>query len=98
MRANRYGVIAAFCCLLGGCAISRQLDQEGGEASSLDLRGALAGCRHAYPDQITQAISRADCIVKATGIVRYELAFPDLLDQENVVRKSLPDHVQSGKI
>ena len=98
MQANRSWVIAAFCCLLGGCAISRQLDQESGEASSVDLRGAVAGCRHAYPDQITQAVVRADCIVKATGIVRSELPFPDLLDQENALRKSLAEQVQSGKI
>jgi hypothetical protein len=95
-QAHRCLVSATLCCLLAGCAISRQLDQE--EAPSVDLRGAVAECRNAYPDQITQAVVRADCIVKATGVVRSELPFPGLLDQENALRKSLAEQVQAGTI
>ena len=95
-RAHRCLVIVALCYLLAGCATSGQLDQE--EAPSVDLRGALAECRNAYPDQITQAVVRADCMIKATGVVRPELPFPDLLDQENALRKSLAEQVQAGTI
>jgi hypothetical protein len=95
LQAHRCLVGAALCCLLAGCAISR-LDQE--ETPSVDLRGAVAECRNAYPDQVTQAVVRADCIVRATGVVRPELPFPELLDQENALRKSLAEQVQAGKI
>jgi hypothetical protein len=58
----------------------------------------LAECRNGHPDQITQAVARAACMIKATEILRPLLPFPDLLDQENNLRKSLAAQVQSGNI
>ena len=37
-------------------------------------------------------------MIKATGVVRPELPFPELLDQENALRKSLAEQVQAGTI
>jgi hypothetical protein len=48
--------------------------------------------------QLTQAVARAACVVKATELVRPLLPFPELLDQENALRKLLAEQVQSGKI
>jgi hypothetical protein len=65
---------------------------------SLNLNDALAECRSGYPDQITQAVARAACVIKATQPLRPLLPFPDLLDRENALRKSLAEQVQSGSI
>jgi hypothetical protein len=62
------------------------------------LNAALAECRNNFPDQITQAVGRAACVIKATELVRPSLPFPELLDQENALRKLLAEQVQSGKI
>ena len=49
----------------------------------------LAGC----------AISRhAACVTKATELLRPMLPFPDLLDQENAMRKSLAEQVQNRNL
>lgn len=63
-----------------------------------NLNDALAGCRNGYPDQITQAVARAACVITATELLRPLLPFPDLLDQENKLRKSLAEQVQGGSI
>jgi hypothetical protein len=63
-----------------------------------NLNDALAECHNGYPDQITQAVARAGCVIKATEILRPLLPFPELLDQENALRKSLAEQVQSGKV
>jgi hypothetical protein len=55
-------------------------------------------CSHDYPDEITQAIARAACVTKATELLRPMLPFPDLLDQENALRKSLAEPVQTRKL
>ena len=55
--------------------------------SPLNLNEALAECRSGYPDQITQAVARAACVIKATEPLRPLLPFPDLLDRENALRK-----------
>src|SRR5882672_1177912 len=65
---------------------------------SLNLNDALAECRSGYPDQITQAVARAACVIKATQPLRPLLPFPDLLDRENALRKSLAEQVQNGSI
>jgi hypothetical protein len=66
--------------------------------SPLNLNDALADCRSGYPDQITQAVARAVCIIKATEQLRPLLPFPDLLDRENALRKSIAEQVQNGSI
>jgi hypothetical protein len=91
------------CAVLTGCGISRQAEQQAAEEpapapASLNLNDGLAECRYAYPDQITQAVARAGCVIKATELLRPMLPFPDLLDQENALRKSLAEQVQSGKV
>jgi len=87
------------CVLLAGCGVTRQADQSDGTGPTpADLNDALAECRHAYPDQITQAIARAACVIKATEQLRSALPFPDLLDQENALRKSLAGQVESGQV
>jgi hypothetical protein len=83
---------------LSGCGISRQIEQDEATPASLNLNGALAECRSLYPDQITQAVARAACVVKATEQLRPLLPFPDLLDRENALRKSLAEQVQNGSI
>ncbi|WP_253640196.1 hypothetical protein [Bradyrhizobium sp. USDA 4541] len=64
-------------------------------AEPVNLNGALAECRRAFPDQIAQAVARASCVIKATELVRPLLPFPDLLDRENVLRKALAEQVQA---
>ena len=67
-------------------------------AEPLNLNTIVAVCRSGYPDQITQAVARAACIIKATEQLRPLLPFPDLLDRENALRKSLAEQVQNGSI
>jgi len=55
----------------------------------LNLNDDLAECRNGYPDQISQAVARAGCVVRATEQLRPLLPFPDLIDRENALRKSL---------
>lgn len=59
---------------------------------------ALAQCRYAYPDEIIQAVARAACVNKATELLRVMLPFPDLLDQESAMRKSLAEQVQARNL
>ena len=92
-------VLAMLCALLAGCGISRQADQQEQEPSALSgINDALAECRHAYLDEITQAVMRAACLNKALEPLRSLLQFPDLLDQEIVMRRSLAEQVQARKI
>ena len=84
--------------VLTGCGISRQVEQNEADPAPVNLNDALAECRNRYPDQLTQAVARAACVIKATEILRPLLPFPDLLDQENALRKSLAEQVQSGNI
>ena len=95
----RSPVVVAVCVLLAGCGINRLADQlEAGDPTPVNFNDALAECRHAYPDQITQAVARAACVVKATELLRPALPFPDLLDQENALRKSLAEQVQNKSL
>ncbi|MGY2845133.1 hypothetical protein ACVIWU_004996 [Bradyrhizobium sp. USDA 4509] len=64
-------------------------------AEPVNLNGALAECRNAFPDQIAQAVARASCVIKATELVRPLLPFPELLDRENALRKALAEQVQT---
>ncbi|MGY2805155.1 hypothetical protein ACVIHF_001885 [Bradyrhizobium sp. USDA 4506] len=64
-------------------------------AATVNLSGALAECRSAFPDQIAQAVARASCVIKATDLVRPLLPFPELLDRENALRKALAEQVQT---
>jgi len=41
---------------------------------------------------------RALCIIKATEQLRPLLPFPDLLDRENALRKSLAEQVHNGSV
>ncbi|MCC8983736.1 hypothetical protein [Bradyrhizobium acaciae] len=63
--------------------------------AAVNLNGALAECRSAFPDQIAQAVERASCVIKATELVRPLLRFPELLDRENAMRKGLAEQVQA---
>lgn len=83
---------------LAGCSISRQIEQDEAAPTPLNLNEALAECRNGYPDQITQAVARAACVIKATQQLRPLLPFPDLLDRENAFRKSLAEQVQNGSV
>jgi hypothetical protein len=83
---------------LAGCSISRQIEQNEAAPTALNLNDALADCRNGYPDQITQAVARAACVIKAMEQLRPLLPFPELLDRENVARKSLAEQVQNGSI
>lgn len=86
------------CCALTACGAVHQAALEEADAPAISLADALANCRNLFPDQIAQAVLRADCFVKATeAAVRPTLPFPELLDQENMLRKSLADQVQSGR-
>ncbi|TWB88445.1 hypothetical protein FBZ93_118125 [Bradyrhizobium macuxiense] len=64
-------------------------------AETVNLNGALAECRSAFPDQIAQAVARTSCVIKATDLVRPLLPFPELLDRENALRKALAEQVQA---
>ncbi|MGF6313546.1 hypothetical protein ABIB82_007699 [Bradyrhizobium sp. i1.8.4] len=66
--------------------------------ATVNLSGALAECRSAFPDQIAQAVARASCVIKATDLVRPLLPFPELLDRENALRKALAEQVQARAI
>lgn len=90
-------VALGFVAALTACGISREVvEQDGAEPAPLNLNQALAECRNRYPDQITQAVARAACVVKVTELLRPLLPFPELLDRENDLRKSLAERVQSG--
>jgi len=85
--------------LVTNCGAVRQAVQNESVAEPTSLSDALLTCTSLYPDQIAMAIARSDCIIQATTeIVRPTLSFPDLLDQENALRKSLAEQVQAGKI
>jgi hypothetical protein len=88
----------AVCMLLAACGAVRQAIEEEVDPAPANLNDALTECRNAFPDQITQAVARAASVVKATELVRPLLPFPELLDQENALRKLLAEQVQSGKI
>ena len=95
----RLFLVMPLCVLQAGCGISGQADQQdAADPAPFDLNDALAECRHAYPDQITQASARAGCVIKATEQLRSVLPFPDLLDQENTLRKSLAGQVEGRKL
>ena len=90
--------VAGLAVALAGCSISRQIEQDEAAPTPLNLNEALAECRNGYPDQITQAVARAACVIKTTEQLRPLLPFPDLLDRENALRKSLAEQVQNGSI
>ncbi|MGY8637443.1 hypothetical protein RAD15_33735 [Bradyrhizobium sp. 14AA] len=93
----RNAVVALLFGLLAGCGGTRLALQNEAEDSSVNLAEALADCRNGFPDQIAQAVPRADCIVKATELsVRPGLRFPELLDRENALRKALAVQVSAG--
>jgi hypothetical protein len=91
-------VVLAICMMLAACGAARQVVEEESDSPGPNLNNALAECRDAFPDQIVQAVQRAACVVKATELVRPVLPFPELLDQENALRKSLAEQVQNGRI
>ena len=87
------------CALLAACGISRQADQQEAADTTLnDINDAITECRHANPDEMVQAVARAVCMNKAVEPLRALLQFPDLLDQEIAMRKSLAEQVQARKM
>ena len=95
----RNAVVAFLFSLVAGCGGTRLALQSEAEESSVNLADALADCRNGFPDQIAQAVPRADCIVKATELsVRPGLRFPELLDRENTLRKALAAQVAAGNV
>jgi hypothetical protein len=86
------------CALIAGCGSSQQADQEPQDTTLDGISEALAECRHAYPDEIIQAVARAACVNKAIAPLRPLLRFPDLLDQEIALRKSLAGLVQNNQL
>ncbi|MCA6122763.1 hypothetical protein J6500_12775 [Bradyrhizobium sp. WSM 1704] len=98
-RPARRLAVLSFCILLATCGPARQaIEEQAAEPASASLNDALAECRNAFPDQIAQAVARASCVIKATELVRPLLPFPDLLDRENALRKSLAEQVQGGTV
>jgi hypothetical protein len=83
------------CVMITGCGSSRQ--QEAPDSTLDDMNEALAECRRAHPDEITQAVARAACVNRVIAPLRPLLRFPDLLDQEIALRKSLAEQIQNGK-
>lgn len=96
--AIRSVIVLATFAALAGCGISRQIEQVEPDRAPANLNHELAGCRNGYPDQITQAVARAECVIRATEMLRTLLPYQELLDQENTLRKSLAEQVQSGSI
>jgi hypothetical protein len=96
-RMRPLAVLAA-CTLLTACGAVPQAIEQEADPPPVNLNDALAECRNGYPDQITQAVPRAACVIKATEPLRPLLPFPELLDQENSFRKTLAEQVQSGSI
>jgi hypothetical protein len=96
--AMRSLVMLGFIVGLAGCGTSRLVEQSDADPAPFNLNDALAECRNGYPDQLTQAVARAACMIKGTDQLRPLLPFPELLDQENALRKSLAEQVQSGSI
>jgi hypothetical protein len=105
-RARRYArlfqlypVLILTSLLLANCGAIRQSVQDEAGAPPVSFGDALEACRNLYPDQIVKAVARADCIIRATTeIVRPSLPLPELLDQENALRKLLAEEVQAGRI
>ncbi|MFB6421140.1 MULTISPECIES: hypothetical protein [Bradyrhizobium] len=92
-------VLLASLALLAGCGAARQiiLEETADVVAPISLSEALAHCRNGFPDQIVEAVPRAECIVKATeSAVRPGLPYPELLDRENGLRKSLAEQVRTG--
>jgi outer membrane murein-binding lipoprotein Lpp len=95
----RFLGVIAICAVVAGCGSHRQMDQEAAVASELDgVNENLAQCRNTYPDEIAQAVARTACVNKATELLRTMLPFPDLINQENALRKSLAEQVQTSKL
>ncbi|MBR0786904.1 hypothetical protein [Bradyrhizobium iriomotense] len=95
----RDALVVLLFSLLAGCGGTQLALQNESEDSSVNLADALADCRNAFPDQIAQAVPRADCIVKAMELsVRPRLQYPELLDRENALRKALAVQVSAGKV
>jgi hypothetical protein len=95
----RFLRVIALCVVMAGCGSHRQADQEEAVTSELDsVNERLAQCRNTYPDEIAQALARAECVNKATELLRTMLPFPDLINQENALRNSLAEQVQARKI
>jgi hypothetical protein len=85
------------CALISGCGVSRQAD-EAADSTLNDVNNAIIECRRAYPNEIAQAVERAACVNKALEPLRPPLRYPDLLDQERAMRKSLAEQVQNNKL
>src|SRR4051794_24614170 len=96
--AARSMIILGVVIGLAGCGVSRQLEENEAAAPPFNLNDALAQCGNSYPNQITEAVPRATCVIKATEPLRPLLPFPDLLDKENSFRKMLAEQVQRGGI
>jgi hypothetical protein len=71
------------CALIAGCGSSQQADQEPQDTTLDGISEALAECRHAYPDEIIQAVARAACVNKAIAPLRPLLRFPDCLTRKS---------------
>lgn len=94
-------VLLASLGLLAGCGAARQISQDDtvDDVAPISLSDALANCRNGFPDQIVEAVPRAECIVKSTeNAVRPGLPYPELLDRENGLRRSLAEQVRAGTI
>jgi hypothetical protein len=77
----------------------RRADQQAVADTTLnDISNAITECRHANPDEIAQAVVRAACVNKAIEPLPALLQFPDLLDLEIAMRKSLAERLQARKI
>ena len=98
-QGMRLLIAVVSCALISGCGISRETEQkEAVDATPSDVNDSLAECRRAHPNEIAQAVERAACVNKALEPLRPLLRYPDLLDQERAMRKSLAEQVQNNKV
>lgn len=98
---RRLRLLSAVLSLLltSGCGPVRKAVESEAATAPISLAEALQTCTSLYPDQIATAVARADCVIKTTTeLVRPSLPFPDLLDRENALRKSLAEQVQAGTV
>src|SRR3954452_12049351 len=63
--ASQFLIVLGLFVGLAGCSATYQPEQEEAAAPSFNLTNAVGECRNGYPNQITQAVERAACTIKA---------------------------------
>ena len=106
---NRAGKISAFLMLLtaaisiGNRAAQAQIQplqaQQNPAGSVLNqIQAGNEECKRKYPDPIKQAMASATCENKNMELLRPQMVYPDLMDQELANNLMLAEKVQKGKM